>query len=270
MLAQLRPEKNWLKTCKKSQDFVEFYIQKASRQTENEQLNEEDMTGPEISRRSMLHNLTKQTDDVKEVRDQILQGMMASLGTTSALISNTLWLLARHQPHWEQLREEAKSGKAASLTYDALSTSKFLRHLLFEVLRIYPIFPGLGRTALVDTQLPTGGGPDGKSPIFIPVGTMLECSFFALHRDVEVFGENVEEFDPSRWEIIHPDTWEFLPFGSGPRSCLGKEKALAEASYILIRIAQRFENLESRDSRPWKGERKLTCSNANGCKISLY
>lgn len=55
-----------------------------------------------------------------------------------------------------------------------------------------------------DTILPTGGGPDGKSPIFVPEGTMVSFSIMTLHRRKDLWGEDAEEFRPERWEGLQP------------------------------------------------------------------
>ena len=136
-------------------------------------------------------------------------------------------------------------------------------------MRIYPVFSNLARTALCDTTLPVGGGKSAKSPVFVSKGTSLLFSFYSLHRDPSVFGKDVEIFDPDRWDTIKPGPCEFMVFGSGPRACLGQQKALVEASYVLVRTALEFQRIESRDSRPWAAAERLTTSNANGCKIAL-
>jgi len=51
--------------------------------------------------------------------------------------------------------------------------------------------------------------------------------------------------------------------------CAGHQKATLEASYVVARMLQKFEKIESRDSRPWAGQVRLTSRNANGCLVSL-
>ncbi|KAF7541043.1 hypothetical protein G7054_g969 [Neopestalotiopsis clavispora] len=137
-------------------------------------------------------------------------------------------------------------------------------------LRLYPIFPLMGRVALCDTFLPVGGGPLQDAPIFAPRGTKVEVGNHALHRDPRVFAADVEDFRPDRWNTISPAQFEFMGFGGGNRACLGRQKSLAEAAYILARMARQFERIESRDDQKWKADMKLTCRNANGCKIAVY
>jgi cytochrome P450 len=90
-----------------------------------------------------------------------------------------------------------------------------------------------------------------------------------MFRNESVFGPDADKFVPRRWETIKPDQWAFLPFGRGPRSCMGREKALLEASYVLTVMARTFERIDSRDDRDHKAEMKLTCANGNGCKVAL-
>lgn len=75
----------------------------------------------------------------------------------------------------------------------------------------------MNRVSLTDTTLPVGGGPDGKSPIYVPKGTMFDTSYYVLHRLHSIWGPSAEIFDPDRWDTFRPGAWEFLPFGAGPR-----------------------------------------------------
>jgi cytochrome P450 len=123
---------------------------------------------------------------------------------------------------------------------------------------------------MTDTILPTGGGSDGFSQIYVFAGSTVATSFYSLHRNPEIYGDNVEEFEPDRWNRIVPGRWEFMGFGGGPRGCAGQYKALTEASFVLVKLAQRFERIESRDDRDWAGEVRLIARNANGCKVAVY
>src|SRR3954470_14163140 len=107
----------------------------------------------------------------------------------------------------------------------------------------------MNHIALRDTTLPRGGGEDGQAPIFTPRGTMMYTNQYALHRDKAVFGNDVESFNPDRWNSIKPTPWEYIPFGGGPRACVGQHKALAEAAYTVAKIAQLYKGLESRDEK---------------------
>lgn len=81
--------------------------------------------------------------------------------------------------------------------------------------------PGNSRSAIRDTVLPRGGGPDGQSPVFVPKGTSVIYSAFSMHRRTDIYGPDALEFKPERWETIRPG-WGYLPFNGGPRICLGR------------------------------------------------
>ena len=89
---------------------------------------------------------------------------------------------------------------------------------------MYPSVPINSREAVRDTTLPRGGGPDEKSPVFIPKGMRVQYAVYALHRRKDLYGADAEEFRPERWsEGRLGHNWEYLPFNGGPRICLGRE-----------------------------------------------
>ena len=73
----------------------------------------------------------------------------------------------------------------------------------------------------------------------IPAGSMVLNSPYVSHRIPEVFA-NPQRFDPSRWEHIQPSPYEYLPFGAGPRMCLGAKSAMATMKVVLPMILQRY------------------------------
>jgi len=74
-----------------------------------------------------------------------------------------------------------------------------------------------------DTHLPVGGGTDGLSKIFVPKGQVVAYHYHVMHRRKDLFGEDAAEFVPERWEKLRP-RWAFLPFGGGPRICIGRKQ----------------------------------------------
>ena len=76
---------------------------------------------------------------------------------------------------------------------------------------------------------------------------MFKANIFSLHRDPLVFGSDCDAFNPDRWNSIKPDRWQFIPFGGGPRICLGKDKGKTEGVYLLIRLAQSFKSVSGRE-----------------------
>lgn len=124
--------------------------------------------------------------------------------------------------------------------------------------------------ALRDTVLPRGGGKDGLSPVLVPKGTLVAYNVYVMHRRTDFFGPDAEEWRPERWADgqLRP-RWEYLPFNGGPRICVGQRYALTEVGYVLVRMAQEFKTLESRDPGPWEESLALTLCSRNGTKVSL-
>ena len=182
---------------------IDYYIDKTLRSGEETKNNH----------RSLLQGVIQQTTDRLTIRSQIIQGMIAAQDTTSLLISNTVFLLSRSPNIWERIRTEAATVGSHDLTLEETGKLKLIRNVLHESLRLYPVFPTLARVALTDTILPTGGGPKGTSPIFAVAGTQILANFYALHRDESVYGPDVENFKPDRWDLIKPGPWQYMAFG---------------------------------------------------------
>ena len=120
-----------------------------------------------------------------------------------------------------------------------------------------------------DCILPSGGGPDGRAPIFVPQGAQVTVNFGAMHRDKDIWGEDAEEFRPERWDGFEPG-WHYIPFSGGPRICPGQQLALTETAYVLIRLLQEFRDIENRDPEmAFIEESRLTVESRNGVMVGL-
>ncbi|TKA70924.1 hypothetical protein B0A49_06300, partial [Cryomyces minteri] len=137
----------------------------------------------------------------------------------------------------------------AEITFSTLKNCSHLQHCLNETLRLYPIVPGNSRRAQVDTSLPLGGGPDGRSPVYVRAGQQVDYSVHVMHRRKDLWGADADAFRPERWVGRRPG-WEYLPFNGGPRICIGQQFALTEASYVVVRLLQRFDAVEAAGPRP--------------------
>lgn len=153
---------------------------------------------------------------------------------------------------------------------------------------MYPIIPLNGRTAEQDTILPTGGGPDGKSPIFLAKGTVVVYNAYAMHRSTDLWGPDASKFIPERWEKEAKLPSKFVPFGGGSRICPGREShhlyishkdladegnteqlALIESSYLIIRILQTYSVLENRDDSPFREAVAINLTPSGGVQVAL-
>lgn len=216
-----------------------------------------------------MHELVKRVADPVVIRTELLNVLMAGRDTTATLLSNVWYTLARRPDVYSKLRKETVETLGGTKpTLRQLQKMKYLSYIIDESQRLDPVAPFNSRMAVVDTVLPLGGGPDGKSPLLVPKGQNVSYSLYTMHRRKDYFGDDADEFRPERWETIRP-TWTFLPFNGGPRICVGQQYALNEAKYITIRLVQEFAAIEPRDDKPWTENVTLSTWNLHGTKIAL-
>ncbi|KAI0137071.1 putative cytochrome 52A4 [Xylariales sp. AK1849] len=202
---------------------------------------------------TFLHELASFTRDRKVIRDQLVAILLASRDTTAATLSWAIYELSRHPECVRKLRDEIISqvGLKRTPTYHDLKNMKYLQNVMNETLRLYPAVPFNLRLAIKDCTLPRGGGPDGSQPIPILKDTPIGYSTIVMQRRPELYPpvsetfKPVEEFSPERWSVWQPKPWHYVPFNGGPRICIGQQFALTEMGYVLTRLFQRFERVES-------------------------
>jgi cytochrome P450 len=133
------------------------------------------------------------------------------------------------------------------------------------------------REAIRTTILPTGGGPDGHSPILVRKGELVVFSQYVNSRRRNIYGLDADDFRPERWETgeLANIGYAFFPFNGGPRQCLGEDFALMEVYYTTIRLLQSFPLIklpEGEIIEPVGTERQrltLVLSSADGCKVTV-
>ena len=101
-------------------------------------------------------------------------------------------------PVYARLRAEIDTLNNEIPTFEQIQSLKCLRALLNESLRLYPVVPENARLAVCDTILPVGGGPDGKSPVFVAKERLAYWSVWTMHRRKDLDGKDAEEFRPER------------------------------------------------------------------------
>jgi hypothetical protein len=172
-----------------------------------------------------LDALAASTRDPVELRSHVISILLAGRDTTASLLSFAFILLAQHPDVFQKLRAIVLDtfgtySSPRNLTFANLKSCNYLQYILNETLRLYPVVPLNARRALKDTTLPTGGGPEGTSPIYVRKGTQIEYSVYTMHRRKDLWGKDADEFRPDRWDGRKVG-WEYLPFNGGPRLCIG-------------------------------------------------
>ncbi|KAI9871006.1 MAG: hypothetical protein M1830_003538 [Pleopsidium flavum] len=260
------------KACKQTHDFADHFVRLALNHELNEKALEE---GCSKGKYVFLEALAAQTRDPIELRSQILNILLAGRDTTASLLGWLVYLLVRHPVIFDSLRSTiiddfGTYNSSQPITFQKLKSSRYLQHCLNETLRLYPVVPVNSRRATKDTTLPRGGGPDGNSPIFVRKDQQIDYSVHAMHHRKDLWGQDAEEFKPERW-VEKKVGWEYLPFNGGPRICIGQQFALTEASYVTVRLMQRFDKIENLETEPLvKHNLTLTNCSATGVKIRLH
>jgi len=169
-----------------------------------------------------------------EVVNHLLTFIAAGHETTAVALTWTLWLLGKDQAVQHRLHDEvaalAGSGPISAAHVEGLS---FCRQVINEAMRLYPPAPGIGRVPAAPMTL--GGERVGQR-------TRIHIPIFALHRNVRLW-DNPTGFDPDRFTAEHVkkrSRYAFLPFGGGPRICIGASFATTEAAVILAEMVRAF------------------------------
>jgi cytochrome P450 len=171
----------------------------------------------------------------QQLRDEMMTLFLAGHDTTANALTWTWYLLARHAEVEAKLVDELRrvlAGRAPSVS--DLPRLPYTEMVIREAVRLYPPAPGVAREPIEDVRI---GGYD------VPKGSVIVVSTYAMHRD-ERFFPDPERYDPDRfapgWEESIP-WYAYLPFGGGPRVCIGSGFAMMEARLILATVAQRYK-----------------------------
>ena len=197
-----------------------------------DQIIDRNLSRSSAKNRVFLDVVAESTADRDALRGQIINLLAAGRDSTACLLTWTFFLLVRHPKALEKLQEEINRNclELASFMRTDLRKMGYLQKVLKETLRLYPSVPVNTRTPNKATVLPTGGGPDRTAPVFIPKGSTVAYSVYAMHRRVDLYGMDAELFRPERWDEDMPmhlsktnEAWGYLPFNGGPRTCLGSK-----------------------------------------------
>ena len=214
---------------------VRHIVEEIITQRRSERLEQPDMLGLLLAARD-AENASDRLSET-EVINQVLLFLIAGRETTAVTLACTLMQLAL-APRWQTtLREEIMDllrGRAPSAAEipQLVSTDRFLR----ESMRLYPGAHGMNRSTRDEEIL---GG------YRIPAGSWVEVSVWGIHHSPAVWPEP-EVFDPQRFDVPagqfpggHRYAW--MPFGAGPRACIGMQIAMLEIPIVIAAILQTFE-----------------------------
>ncbi len=176
-----------------------------------------------------LEGLTPQ-----ELRDEVMTIFIAGHETSANVLMWAFFELQKHSDIEEKIFNEVQQIGDRELNYSDLHNLTYTTQVLNEIMRLYPPVWHLGRMNLIEDEI---GGYK------IPVGSHVRMSPFVLHRHPE-FWSNPNQFDPDRFstEAIKKQTpFSFIPFGAGPRLCVGRNFAMMEMVLILAKTVKVFK-----------------------------
>lgn len=170
----------------------------------------------------------------EQLRNQIMTLMLAGYETTASALAWTWYLLAQDAASVARLQAEAREvlgGRPPR--YPDLERLSYTGQVLNETMRLFPPAWILGRRAL---------GEDEIGGYYVAPGTTIAICLYTLHRHPR-FWESPDDFDPDRFSPERSagrHKFAFIPFGAGPRQCIGNTFGLMEASLVIAHVSQHY------------------------------
>ncbi|NP_001166017.1 cytochrome P450 9e2-like [Nasonia vitripennis] len=206
---------------------------------------EKDVTRPDTIQ--LLMQAMDKEGGVNVTMDDILGNafifFLAGFDTSSSLMAFMALELAANPDIQEKLQQEVDlqlEKNDGKLTYEALSDMKYLDMVVSETLRKYPPAPITNRVCTRDHVFspPMQDYPEYR----MEKDTVIMIPIYALHRDPQYFPEP-EKFDPERFNEENKskiEAYTYMPFGHGPRQCIGNRFALMETKILMVHVLRKF------------------------------
>ena len=201
--------------------------------------------------------------NASEVRDEVITIFMAGHETTAVTMTWVWYLLSQHPAQEARLHAELDDvlgGRAP--TAEDLPNLPYTRMVIEEAMRIYPPAPGVSaRVARADDEI---------CGVKVRAGTRVLIAPWVLHRHHRLW-DNPMRFDPERFSAERSagrPRFAYLPFGGGPRVCIGAMLAMTEATLILAGLAQRYR-LRLKAGQDIKLRARITLAPVGGMKMTL-
>jgi len=192
----------------------------------------------ESEKKALNVNLVNKQLTEYEILAQAIVFFLAGYETTATTLTFCTYELALNQDIQDKLYEEINSAVDSNgeISYEELARLPYLDAVLSETLRLHPPALRLVRLASTDYKL-------GETGITLPKGQQIEFPIHGIHH-LEEYYPNPFQFNPDRFmpENRHKITpYTYLPFGAGPRNCIGMRFALLEAKLALANIIRKFK-----------------------------
>jgi cytochrome P450 len=198
-----------------------------------------------------------------EVRDEVITIFMAGHETTAVTMTWVWYLLSQHPEEEAALHQELDTVLGGRIpTAEDLPNLPYTRMVIEETMRVYPPAPGLSLRQATEA--------DELCGFKVTPGLHILVSPWILHRHRRLW-DDPERFDPTRFAKELSDKrprFTYLPFGGGPRICIGATLAMTEATLILAVLAQRFR-LRLKEDQEVTMQTRITLRPKNGLRTIL-
>jgi enediyne biosynthesis protein E7 len=194
-----------------------------------------------------------------QLRNETITFLLAGHETTANALAWIFHLLSHHPDVERRLAEELATvlgGRSPTLA--DLPELAYTKAVIRESMRLYPPIWIIERRVIAEDTI---GG------YAIPAGSAVVISPYALHRH-PAFWERPETFDPNRFLTATPPA-AYIPFGAGPRFCIGNEFAMLEAQLITAMVIQNFQ-LHGIPGHPVEPQPDITLRPRHGLKMTLH
>ncbi|MFT6564945.1 MAG: cytochrome P450 [Actinomycetes bacterium] len=203
--------------------------------------------------------------DRQAVRDELVTFLVAGHETVASALTWAWYLLAENPNVAADLHKEvAALSPGTRWNMTTISSLPLTRAVVDETLRLYPPAWVLTRTSTVDREL---GG------VHVPAGSLLIMSPWILGRHPDAW-QDPDRFDPQRFmgatSRNSRNRLGYLPFGTGPRMCIGREFALAEAVVVLAMVSARFDLRRPPPAKPITALASVTLRPPEGLAMQVY
>lgn len=187
--------------------------------------------------RALMQTVDPQTDQPltdRAICDELVSSMIAGHQTTSIALTYALWALGHSPECQDRVAAEAAHLGDRQLTHADMPRLGYTVQVLREALRLCPPVRAVERFVTKDIDV------DGHR---VQAGTHVVVTVKAIHRDPALWDDPLT-FDPDRFSPQRSpgyDRWQYLPFGAGPRACIGEHVAMVEATLAVAAIARQIE-----------------------------
>ncbi|XP_033752365.1 cytochrome P450 3A11-like [Pecten maximus] len=197
----------------------------------------------DLMQQMLFHSKKHQQMSDREIVAQSLTFLLAGYETTSAVLAFHCHVLAQNPEAQIRLRKEIKQLGQERISYQSIQKLPYLDMVFDEVCRLYPT------ASLIVTRQAAAARTYGH--VHIPAGMNVQVDVWGLHHDSK-FWNQPQKFMPERFSAenkskIRPYT--FIPFGAGPRNCIGSRFAMLETKIAVARIIRDYELKSAKDQQ---------------------